>query len=295
MSGFCRKSLKHSVDEDFFKFWSRQMAYVLGFTFADGNIYRTSLTWDIQKRDLDLLQKINKVTNSTYPISIRKNSYRLRINNQIFIKWAIKKGLLPKKNMRKILPSIPSYLARHFIRGYLDGDGWVVIRNGKNEGDVGFASGSKEFLKLLNISIKNYLNILPAKVRRKVKITPKGVRAITYQLEYYSSNAFKIAKWVYGNLSKEDIYLERKYQKYLLVKNLYDFLNSGTRKVRVIQRERGKNIKEILEKLYIKKRMDGVQIAKELGVHSSSAYRWLAKTGIKYPVKRKKKSIWTKI
>lgn len=247
-----------------------------------------------KKIDLDLLQKIRKATGSTYPILPRKNSYRLRISNQKFIKLAIKRGLLPKKNMRKVFPSIPQCLVRHFVRGYLDGDGWIVLRSGRNEADVGFANGNGEFLDLLRITIGNHVGIFSAKVRKKVKITPRGVRATTFQLEYYSNNAFKVAGWLYGDLVKDDIYLARKYRKHLQIEDLYDFLNSGTRKVRVIQKERGESMKEILKKLYLGRRLDGVKIAEELGVHSSSAYRWLAKTGIKYPVRRRKRSLWTK-
>ena len=54
-TGFNRNRLKYSVNEKFFDKWTSQMAYILGFTFADGNIYKTSLAWDIQKRDLNLL------------------------------------------------------------------------------------------------------------------------------------------------------------------------------------------------------------------------------------------------
>ena len=117
------------------------MVYILGFTYADGNIYRTSLSWDVQKKEQ------------------RKSSYRLRVNNQILISGAIKHGLLSKKNIRNEIPMIPRGLIKHFIRGYLDGDGWVVIRREKKEIDVGFASGNEAFLKDLNKVINDILNI----------------------------------------------------------------------------------------------------------------------------------------
>lgn len=284
---FTRGRLKHKVDENFFDVWSRQMAYILGFTFADGNIYKTTLAWDVQKRDKDILDKISKAVSSTYPISLHRNaSFRLRIHNQMFVQSAIKRGLLPKKNMRNILPVIPSEFLRHFVRGYLEGDGWIILRNGRNEADIGFASGSRSFLGLLNETITRFLGIKSGRVRKRIKVTPRGVTAITFMLEFYSSNAFKIAKWLYGNLEQDDIYLERKYKNYLRVKELYDFLNSGTKKIRIVQKEKRKPIKDILNELYVQNGRDGVQIAKLLGVHSSSIYRWLAQTGIKYPVKR---------
>ena len=71
------------------------MVYILGFTYADGNIYRTSFELGCPKRDIDILEKINKAMHSTYEIKEqRKSSYRLRVNNQILISGAIKHGLL---------------------------------------------------------------------------------------------------------------------------------------------------------------------------------------------------------
>lgn len=288
--GFSRNKLKYTVNEQFFNSWTPQMAYVLGFTFADGNIYKTSLSWDVQIKDLNILRKINKALTSTYRIRLQRgSSYRLRLNNQILIGGAIKVGLLPKKNIRNTLPKIPKDLIKHFIRGYLDGDGWIVLRKrlGNNyETDIGFASGNRGFLEDLNNIISQELRINRSRVRKKVKITRRGVRAITYMLEFYSSTAYKISQWLFEDLAASDLYLTRKYQNYLKIKKVYSYLQSGTKVVRIIQKKLGKTLKELLEDLYIKQKLDGVATARALGVHSSSVYRWLARTGIKYPVRR---------
>ena len=280
MPKFSRNKLKYSVNEKFFNRWTREMAYVLGFTFADGNIYKTSLTWDIQKRDLNILEKINKALDSTYPIGIRHNSFRLRINNQILILKAINKGLLPKKNMRTVFPRIPKPFIRHFVRGYLDGDGWIVHRTGKNEVDIGFASGNKRFLVILNKIIGSSLGTT-GKVRIKKKITPKGIKAITFQLEYYSSNAVRVGKWLYGNLIMKDLYLDRKYLKYLDAQKLYDSLWLQFKSKKSVQEEFNKPLKVLLQGLHEKEGLNGMQIANVLKTSKSSVYRWLEETGIK--------------
>ncbi len=285
--GFSRNKLKYIVNEQFFDTWSPQMAYILGFTFADGNIYRTSLSWDIQRRDLNILKKINKALESTYKIKLqRRKSYRLRMNNRILIGGAVKMGLLPKKNIRDTLPTVPSELLRHFVRGYLDGDGWIVVRRNRNEIDLGFCSGNKEFLNDLCLTIAKSLNIKLANVRKRLKLTPKKIISTTYMVEYYSANAFKIAQWLYKDLQTNDLFMERKYRTYLQANKLNNYLQSGTKIVRVVQRKIGKPIKEILEDLHLDKKYDGVKIARILKIHSSSVYRWLARTGIKYPIKR---------
>ncbi len=278
---FNRNKLKYSVNEQFFGEWNPQMAYVLGFSYADGNIYKTSLSWDIQKRDIDLLHKINKAMNSNYPIKEqRKSSFRLRINNQILIRGAIKKGLLLKKNIRNVLPVIPEGLIRHFIRGYLEGDGWITKKFGKNEFDVGFVSGNKKFLVALDRTICGKFKVI-GKVRTKVKTTPNGVKSTTFLLEYYSSNAAIIANWLYNNLKDTDIYLDRKYNKYLELKTLYDLLWSKYGNKKFIERKFGKDMKEILTYFYREKELNGMQIAKKLSTSKSSVYRWLVETGVR--------------
>ena len=286
-TGFNRNRLKYSVNEKFFDKWTSQMAYILGFTFADGNIYKTSLAWDIQKRDLNLLINIKKAMGSTYPITNRSNSVRLRMSNQNLNKSVAAKGLIENKAKRMDLPEIPKKFASHFVRGFLDGDGWIVSRNNRNEVDLGFVSGNKIFLE--NISHLIYKNTeVSGRVREKNKITPKGFKSKTFLMEFYSNNSIKVANWIYSDLGSEDIFLERKYAKYLSAVELYKYLNSGASEIsRTIQRRLKKPMKDILNDLNKNKHLDGFQIADILGVHSSSVYRWLEKTGVKYVEHRK--------
>lgn len=287
MSKFSRNKLKYSVDEKFFSAWTNQMAYVLGFTYADGNIHKTSLSWDIQVKDKNILYKINKALKSNYPITLqRKTSYRLRINNQLLIRGAITLGLLPKKTIRNCLPKIPVNKIRHFIRGFIDGDGWLILRENRNEFDLGFCGGNGLFVKDINKIICRIVKIPINEVRARTKITSKGLESTTYMVEYFSSNAMKIADVLYGNLKEDDPYLDRKYQTYHKAVQLYDYLKSGTKKARVIQKKFGTSLQNLLSDLYFNKHLDGVGIAKYLDVHYSSAYRWLEQTGIRYSTKR---------
>ena len=67
-------NLKYSINLGFFKIWSQEMAYVLGFIFADGYIRKRKIGSElkIKIKDLNLLVKINKVMLSTYPIKKEK-------------------------------------------------------------------------------------------------------------------------------------------------------------------------------------------------------------------------------
>jgi hypothetical protein len=62
------------VNKSFFKKWSHDMAYVLGFFAADGYIThnkRGASFWSIQIVDKKLLYEIRKVTGSEHAISER--------------------------------------------------------------------------------------------------------------------------------------------------------------------------------------------------------------------------------
>ena len=81
---------KPSVNEDYFKKWSSDMAYILGYIYADGNIswnpeksYR-SMTITACKKDVDHLEKVRSKLKSTKKLfySESTNSYRLIVNSK---------------------------------------------------------------------------------------------------------------------------------------------------------------------------------------------------------------------
>jgi len=119
----------YNINEDFFKLWNSKMAYILGFTCADGNIYNKTLSWDLSNKDisnLKLLKSFNMALNSNYPIINRPFSYRLKISNPIILRDIKKLGIVPNKTKILLFPHVPEKYLNHFIRGFLDGDGWII-------------------------------------------------------------------------------------------------------------------------------------------------------------------------
>lgn len=74
--------------------------------------------------------------------------------------------------------------------------------------------------------------------------------------------------------------MERKFKKYQKAIELYEWVKSGGRKWRKIEKEFKQPIKEILSKFW-RAGYNAPQIADKLGVHHSSIYRWLMKTGVR--------------
>tara|TARA_Y100000310_G_scaffold345776_1_gene469707 strand:+ start:10922 stop:11794 length:873 start_codon:yes stop_codon:yes gene_type:complete len=277
------KMYKYSIDSLFFKEWSSEMAYILGFSCADGNVYKTTLSWDLAKKyesNKSLLEDFNRVLKSNYPIVEKKNSFRLSIHNRIIIEDIKKLGIIPNKKKILIFPNVPNDFLKDFIRGFLDGDGWITIRSrGENlkEISIGFSNGSKSFMEDLIYELNQKVSLSSNNLRLREKITPKGIKTKCYQVEYYSKNAFNILDYLYGGLKPSDLFLERKYFKQLEARKIYIRFSRTSRKWRMVEDKFGMDMEEIFFKLVNEKQLNGVEIGRIFGVHSSSVYRWLEK------------------
>ncbi len=279
----------HSVNKKFFRKWSPNMAYILGFTCADGCVYQRTLSWELSNKfvsDKLLLQRFNEELSSNYPIEERSKSYRLRINSFSLIEDINLFGIIPNKTKVLKFPEVPNCQLRHFIRGFLDGDGWIITRVRKNGGKeicVGFSNGSLDFMNGLIYSLRNTLGISNFNLRERNKVTKKGNVALTYQLEFYSHNALKIINFLFEGLNKEDLFLKRKFEKQLVARQFYE----KTEKIKYfgkkwlsLEDSTGKDMAGVLFKS-LNKGLVPREIAGELGISLSTLYRWLDKSKVR--------------
>ena len=123
-----------AVNKDFFKKWTSEMAYILGFFAADGYITvnrRGGQFWCIQITDKDLLEKIKKTVQSNHKIGMRKRKpnesgiYRLQIGSIEMCDDLRKLGFVERKTKNLSVREVPSRYFSDFVRGYFDGDGNV--------------------------------------------------------------------------------------------------------------------------------------------------------------------------
>ncbi|MFA6554620.1 MAG: LAGLIDADG family homing endonuclease [Candidatus Paceibacterota bacterium] len=171
------------INKDFFKEWTSDMAYILGFLFADGNIVKTkrgTYFVAIYTADYQLLVSIVQSIGSDHKISERKSEtgvvYRIQIGSKDLFNDLVEKGLTPNKSRRMKLPNVPAKYFNDFVRGYFDGDGnvWVGLHNKNrkkptNVITASFTSASNCFLgdlhrQLINRGIKGgSLNVIKSK------------------------------------------------------------------------------------------------------------------------------------
>lgn len=105
--------------------------------YADGYVSSSSTNYNIElalkESDYEHLEKFKKFLNTRNKISYRCNtkSYKITINNKKLHSDLVSKGCYPNKSLIITFPHadiIPDDLLRHFVRGYVDGDGGIGSR-----------------------------------------------------------------------------------------------------------------------------------------------------------------------
>lgn len=209
-------------NEDFFKKWSSEMAYVLGFFTADGSMYTTKRGThflDFQITDKALLGKIRESLGSDHKISIRrrghnrKTVYRLQIGSKSVFLDLLNLGLTPNKSNTIKLPDIPRQYFSDFVRGYFDGDGNVVFgffkksdrRNLTRTVCTRFTAGSRSILESMQKRLRDVLGTTGSLC----------FYSDAWRLNYSLNDSVKLCNFMYkSNQTENLIYLERKYNIY---------------------------------------------------------------------------------
>lgn len=213
-------------DENFFKTWTSDMAYVLGFFAADGYMIHHKnggryVCFEIT--DLELLILIKNALAPQNKISVRnrptpwKKLYKLQIGSKAMYTDLISLGFTDRKSLILGFPEIPQIYLRDFVRGYFDGDGCIHFgkywrkdrREWKLQLSVHFISGSRKFLEELWKQLKPI--VTGGHISKK-----KG----GYELVFGQHDSVALFHFMYDNSS--ELFLERKYKKF---KNAFQELN----------------------------------------------------------------------
>ncbi len=200
---------KHGVDERFFEVIdTEEKAYLLGLIFADGHVGEKVVVLKMKSRDKDILEKMNKVLDSGYPIGGGKY-LSLRIYSPTMAEDLRKHGLHSRKtwDMPDSVP-VPSSLIRHFFRGLFDGDGSVIIFHHKRERKsklcLALSGGDEVFLRLCDQIISRHIGCNTKKIQKT-----KCNWGNSYLIKWHDKQALRLNEWLYEDAS---IYLERKYE-----------------------------------------------------------------------------------
>lgn len=208
------RSRKYSINEQYFDIIDTpNKAYILGLLYADGTRDRDSnnISISLQERDKKILDQINQEIGSNRPLwyvdnskkkdAKRMNQWRLSFCNERMARSLFEYGLVPCKEFKTTFPNqINEKLWRHFIRGYMDGDGCVL--NGECKWTV---TGNKPLLLFIKDYLQEKLNIYVQDFvhhnGRSHIIRVSGGRQVKKLLDFLYEDA--------------EMFIERKYKIYL--------------------------------------------------------------------------------
>ncbi len=118
---------------DFFRVWTPEMAYVLGYWWADGFMYIKPNTGAhevrIASNDVDHLVKMAQVVGGKYDlrkVSAKANTYVVSFCSKEMYQDILAHGGTPRKSRTIDFPKVPPDLLSHFVRGVVDGDGTLA-------------------------------------------------------------------------------------------------------------------------------------------------------------------------
>lgn len=196
---------KYNINQDYFKTWNRNMAYILGLWFADGCIYGGKM-FDItlHKKDKYILKKIAeelKYEGNLYDYVDRQAS-RINFSCVVIYNDIVALGGKESKSNDIEFPIIPNEFLPDFIRGYFDGDG-CIMRLKNNRLNSAFTSGSKNFLfDLLKI------------LREEAGVLGGSYDISSQSIKFGKKDTIKIGEYMYKN--NPELFLLRKRQKFML-------------------------------------------------------------------------------
>lgn len=224
--GYKQSKRLHDLNEDYFRIINTQnKAYILGFIMADGCVCKSEptksapdrLVINISIKDKCILEFIKNELECSYPIrefipaeSTYSNNKMcsLTINSMKLCNDLIKHGVVPNKTGKESFPNMPNKLKRHFIRGFLDGDGWIT-NGSKDTKVIGFISNQQMLLSLRDEIANNIYVYGSANIVEDYRESRKNKNI--YVLEYAHKNDIKqLKEFLYKNAN---FFLERKYSK----------------------------------------------------------------------------------
>ena len=211
-------------NSNYFKTWSNETAYWLGFLYADGSVHvsdRTSRVFFALKCiDNQSVVNLANALQSNYKISYFSNHHgfsktscmiRHQIPDRDMANDLIQLGCVPNKSKHGLIwpDSLPSEMSSHFIRGFFDGDGSLSFSSPKSAYYLDFYGP------------ESFLSSIRSEIIHKASIEPRG--SSTQKRQNCSRISFggtllpmAVLQWMYTNSTPAT----RLFRKYSLFRQL---------------------------------------------------------------------------
>lgn len=191
---------------------TEEQAYWLGFLYADGYVAKDSniIELSLKTSDKKHLEKFRDFLGFRSTKHIFQDAVRCRLSfaNKELKEDLMKLGCSPQKSLTLTFPPqdiVPPQFQLDFIRGYVDGDGSVMLNAKRDAGRLSIL-GTYSFLKsLIKVTGWRKASIWRVKQEKVFCVEWSGKYVTSYLMQLYEN---------------ANIYLDRKYEKYLAIKSL---------------------------------------------------------------------------
>jgi len=212
------------IFKDYFKKWSENMAYISGFTLADGCLNKinkktpnssdkyylnyclrndkdNNILIDFMKKEFDINNKTThtKRNESCGCFAIPMEFHKEMLNDLSRL------GIVQRKTGSDFLPNIPNQYFGIWLRGFFDGDGCISKNKNRKKCTCCIAGGNKIFLKKLADNIRIFIPDLSTYIDKQ--------NENTYSLVIVRN--IDIINLGYLMYTNNNICLERKYKKFV--------------------------------------------------------------------------------
>lgn len=195
-NGKIENGKRYHINQDYFKTWSHNMAYVLGLWFADGCIYKDKM-FDITlpAKDKYILQRVKE------ELGYKGNLYDCVDRQVVRINFSCK---VIYDDLISISPFVLKEFLPDFVRGYFDGNG--SIKRMKNNRLNSSFYGENEFFLLTLLEV----------LKAEAGIVGGSFDDSSMTLRFGKNDTLRLCEYMYKN--NPELFLLRKYEKYLSYK-----------------------------------------------------------------------------
>jgi hypothetical protein len=220
---------EYDVDDQFFdEINTQEKAYFLGFLFADGyNLEtRNAVSISLAEPDRRILEEMNALVQPDKPLQYvkykgkRQNQYRLTMQNKRISRRLSELGCHQRKSYDLSFPvCVSESLMPHFVRGYFDGDGSIILPRRRSNVSVSFV-GSVTFISGLRSYLADKCHLSMVKMASRFESEPRVV-----QIAYCGvNNVIRLRDMMYKDAR---ILLRRKFEKFQTISRKMNICRIG--------------------------------------------------------------------
>ena len=196
--------IRHRYKQTFNEFYfdnidTHNKAYLLGFLYADGCINKNNVvSIVVHKRDIEILQMFKKELDASNEITELKSNPHVRINfcSKHMCNALINIGCGHNKTYFLSFPEIQEQYKYDFIRGFMDGDGCICIKNNNKHKYISLSfTGTLEMMEelksIFNVdnNISFYRNAYALHIGKEADVL-RILHDVYYNAELYMTRKF---------------------------------------------------------------------------------------------------------